>query len=479
MFFGSVPGAVRSVIDEQVRDWRAEHVWVGCSGNFTIERVLARHGRFRLVGNDVTIYSCALGAYFAGEDFPVSLKPEYAEEWGVLADYLQDAESVAATILVLSQIAVGLNKDNAYYRRVKGGVRRQWPALHARTVARLRALDLRLAGFWRGGVLEMMDSVPEEAGVIAYPPFFSGDYENMYANLDRMFDWPAPAYRELNAALVDELIDRIIDRSEWMVGVNRRLPALEAHLRGIAQTVNRGVPIYIYASGGKARVALPRQEVAPVLAPRLAGEIGDHLAIAELTGPQFSALRSQYMNEHIVPGQPSFACAVLVDGQVAGAFAYSTAPSQSHWEGRIALPYAYLLSDFPVRPTRYRHLAKLVLYAALSKEARLLCERYGRKRMRSAVTTAYTDHPVSMKYRGLFDLLTRKEQAPDGSAGNSGKRYQLNYGAPLGEWTLAEGLALWKKKYGKAVHDETTALPSSAVAGEARRDRPDHGWARP
>ena len=28
---------------------------------------------------------------------------------------------------------------------------------------------------------------------------------------------------------------------------------------------------------------------------------------------------------------------------------------------------------------------------------------------------------------------------------NSG--YQLNYGAPMGQWTLAEGLELWKKKH--------------------------------
>jgi hypothetical protein len=25
--------------------------------------------------------------------------------------------------------------------------------------------------------------------------------------------------------------------------------------------------------------------------------------------------------------------------------------------------------------------------------------------------------------------------------------YEINYGAPLGQWTLQEGLALWKKKH--------------------------------
>lgn len=69
------------------------------------------------------------------------------------------------------------------------------------------------------------------------------------------------------------------------------------------------------------------------------------------------------------------------------------------------------------------------------------------------MTTAFTKRPVSMKYRGLFQLLNKK-QLPGVDEGetdmskiyyNSG--YQLNYGAPMGQWTLAEGLELWKKKH--------------------------------
>jgi hypothetical protein len=113
----------------------------------------------------------------------------------------------------------------------------------------------------------------------------------------------------------------------------------------------------------------------------------------------------------------------------------------------------YLLSDFPIAPTKYKRLAKLVLYAALSKESKMLAERLTNKRMKSLVTTAFSKNPVSMKYRGLFKLLNKKhlEGCDEGETDMSklyyNQGYQLNYGTAMGEWTLAEGLALWKQKH--------------------------------
>lgn len=51
-----------------------------------------------------------------------------------------------------------------------------------------------------------------------------------------------------------------------------------------------------------------------------------------------------------------------------------------------------------------------------------------------------TKGPVSMKYRGCFQLYSRKQDKKTG-------QYALNYYAPFGARTLAESFALWKKKY--------------------------------
>ena len=53
-----------------------------------------------------------------------------------------------------------------------------------------------------------------------------------------------------------------------------------------------------------------------------------------------------------------------------------------------------------------------------------------------------------MQYRGLFRLLNKKQlegtsaDETDMSKIYYGNGYMLNYGAELGQWTLAEGLAM-------------------------------------
>ncbi|MGW8375406.1 hypothetical protein [Streptomyces sp. ODS28] len=44
MFHGSIPAPLRSIIYEHAGAWPETDIYVGCSGNFTIERVL--HSRF-------------------------------------------------------------------------------------------------------------------------------------------------------------------------------------------------------------------------------------------------------------------------------------------------------------------------------------------------------------------------------------------------------------------------------------------------
>ena len=45
MFHGSIPDDVRRILHQLVGGWRCGDVYVGCSGNFTVERVLAGTGR--------------------------------------------------------------------------------------------------------------------------------------------------------------------------------------------------------------------------------------------------------------------------------------------------------------------------------------------------------------------------------------------------------------------------------------------------
>lgn len=57
------------------------------------------------------------------------------------------------------------------------------------------------------------------------------------------------------------------------------------------------------------------------------------------------------------------------------------------------------------------------------------------------VTTAFTKHPNSMKYRGVFKKLSRREN-------DAGDGYVIQYGGPLVEDTPEQIYRQWWKKHG-------------------------------
>lgn len=346
--------------------------------------------------------------------------------------------------MLCTRMLEGLHRDNPYYRRQRDSHVADWSRLHAATVERLGAVELRLASYAAEDATEWVLSAGDKA-VVSFPPFYAGGYESLYKGIDAVFEWNAPTYPEMDDERRRELLGRITDRPEWFFATEFRMEGMDDRLVGVVKPSPRSTTFFAYADGEGSRVVMPHQLTEPLSVPHLAPdeEIGDRLSLAPLTARQFAGLRSLYLNPGIAPAAPRRSFAVLCDGKLLGAFAIADGDTLIHrsleLSGGLIGPLAYMMSDFPVRPTRYARLAKLVLMAALSREGQILIERSTGRRARSLVTTAFSNRPVSMKYRGLFRLLSRKEI--DGEWA-----YQLNYGARLGEWTLGEALAQWRDR---------------------------------
>lgn len=438
MFHGSVPGDLRSIVREHGRHWSDQQVWVGCSGNFTIERVL--HGQVAgLHSNDVQGYSSAIGMYLADRDVPFTLKAEHRDELEWLEPYLETPAGTLATIMLGTRFLQWVGKDGLYYDRMLRAHRDQFPEVHAATVAKIEGADMSIDSYHAMDVREWLrDVVPPEDAVAMFPPFFAGDYESQFAMIDEFFDWPEPTYPELDEDGKDELVALVKDRPHWLIGLHIEREELRPFLRGKVQTSNRGVPIYVYSSGQTIRIVRPRQQVEPIPMPKIRPtdtiEAGATMKIHPLTGGQFAMIRSQFMAKSIKPGSPLLACAVSVNDRVIGAFAYLPP--------KFDPDVVYLMSDFPVSWSRYKHLAKLVIIAAMSSEAKQLVQRPLAHLVTAVSTTAFTQRPVSMKYRNLMKL-TKRADADDGI-----HQFQLQYEGAMGEWTLQDGLDMWVNRWG-------------------------------
>ncbi|MCU0466174.1 MAG: hypothetical protein MUF38_16605 [Anaerolineae bacterium] len=448
MFQGTIPQAVRQILAETCAGWDVKDVAVACSGNLTVERVLAN--QFSLHSCDVSIYSCALGSHFAGQPMRLAVRDDYAESLPWLASRMGTPEDRLATLLLASNFAQALDsqgrlKPNAYYRRVMEGYARQWPELVDQTAGKLAACELRLSSFNAGDAAPWLEGLSADYGVVSYPPFWADGYEAMFKRLDLLFDWDKPTYDMLEGDRMTAFLHRIADRRCWTFGLPVKHPDFTDHLRGFTQTTKFGVPIYVYGSRETRRVVAPGRAYPPAGLRRLGqGEALDGaLRIAPLAADTFNALRATYLNPAIKPAAPTLAVGVWVGEVLVGAFAFGSQKSYSDADT------VYLLSDFAVAPTDYPRLSKLVLMAALSRESQILAERMTRHRVRRIMTTAFTQNPVSMKYRGLFSMVSRKENADwrEDAADTSQMRYMLNYIADCGRWTLAEGLETWLKKH--------------------------------
>ncbi|MFE7330803.1 hypothetical protein ACFU8W_38855 [Streptomyces sp. NPDC057565] len=446
MFHGSIPAPLRSIIYEHAGTWPGKDIYVGCSGNFTIERVLhSRFGAERSIhGNDITAYSCALGWYLAGEPLEYTLGEEYEDSLGWLYPYLEDRTDLLATLMLGTRFLQYVGKEGVYYRRMMDATQDQWPRMHEKTATKLRNLETKLGSFFAGDVRDYLDQVPPNAPVVMFPPFYAADYQAQFAPIDSAFAWPEPKFDELTEDGKERIIEQVQDRPNWVLGLHIERPELRDQLAGVVQTANRGLPIYVYAAAGPRRIVRPRQPVEPIPMRKIGvgDELGDKMTLHVLTGGQFAGIRSQFMSKSIKPGSPLLACGVAVDGKLIGAFAYLPP--------KFDPATAYLMSDFPVSWTKYRRLAKLIVMAASTSEAQLLLQRSLSKRLTGWATTAFTDRPNSAKYgRGIPGVkLQKRTEAISKDPGDGIHRYQLQYGGPLGNYDLAQALDLWKRKHG-------------------------------
>lgn len=161
MFHGSLPDSVQQIMGDCIRDWKCTDIYVGCSGNFTIERMLKSVTNARLHGNDVTIYSCLLGRYFSGAPLNARFNENYEGPMEFIQEYMKTDLDIATCVLLLSKMSTYLgSKPNPYYVRT--------PLLRERSLNLLLTPTGKLGAEWRNSICAAKKSsrlsiLPQEA----------------------------------------------------------------------------------------------------------------------------------------------------------------------------------------------------------------------------------------------------------------------------------------------------------------------------
>lgn len=447
-FLGSIAGDLRKVIAKYADEISCP-VLLPCAGNFTIGAALrAGHYNGHIIGCDITLYTSALGYYLANKKMEVTIKEDCPEYLRSFIDLSSSAHLAASIALMLDLRQVWKNK-NFWHERVLQNTKEQFPFLMEKTLAKLEQYHAEFNkgdGFFYYAMdaVDFLDSMDKESAVFIAPPTFgSRDYINQEKMLAVAFSWNSPKFKEISFKDV-AIYEKIMRFRNWMIIMERPLPEIEKMLGDPVAVVHKGRNSITYAYGQMKKKIVTRAYLNSVSPGRI------FPGYQKVTGKEKVSIRiiekkqSIRMNELFMSSRVDYfladvalSLALCLDGMIIGKLDYNL--TTHAW----ALPESglqvYQRSDLAV-PSVEKRLAKLVLLLSQTKEVKSLIDEKLKDGFRFIVTTAFSKNPVSMKYRGIYDLHKRIDDKESGG-------YRLNYFAQMGLYSLEEAFALWLKKY--------------------------------
>lgn len=444
-FLGAVAAPVRQVLASYAKDIEHPCLLVG-AGNFTVASVLRSGGYTgEIEACDVSLYTSVLGAYLSDQPVTIAEKADCPEHLRGLLDTSSPVRTAASVALLLDLREIWQLK-NPFQERQFNLYRADWPRLLKTTVEKLKTYKAHIGSMGyeaKCGFDFLKDRTPHYT-VFAFPPTYKRGYERLEKLLRAVIEWEPPPYREMTDTSL-ELYHAVKPFDAWFVVLEKDLPEVYAILARPAAVLPRGRSgkTFVLAKKAVKKFVVKKRIRSARIGPFWPSDrpiTGDEeISFAPITLAQSIRLNELFLAANIdyFSGDVGLSFAFLLDGRVFGKADF--APSAHQWKIPNAGPMLYVMSDLAVA-SRVKKLSKLVLLALTSGEVKAQADLKYIDDFAWAITTAFSRHPVSMKYRGVFKLHTRKEK--DGG-------YMLNYYAPFGGHGIKEALGIWKKRYDK------------------------------
>jgi hypothetical protein len=452
MFFGTTPNIIAQFLSTEFLRLRPKRVVVPFAGNFVVEQIASLAGKSagfapEILSTDVSLYSRAIGFGITDTPFHCSIKPHVLDDFPFFADKTTPLE-IAAMVIFFAEVAKNLGKEHIpYYASLNRNAKASTEAYFGKILQQLSRFKENTARlrFFGTDACEVLPLV-ENGDVVFYdPPVLLGDYEKMFAPLAGVFDFTEPSYTEMTDEVKQHHL-RLLRENGATVYYRTNNPLAEppqgytevfryqykwhAHycvyascvgerFSGRFQPIKEEVKPYPLIGESDVITAQSRVEIVPV-----SGNVGNHYRMMWVKKAEMGNM-----------GTP---LVVLVDGKIAGLLVLESGL-------KFGTDLVLIVSD-PAAPTsRYKRLSKLMLHLCCTRTVLDLINERTMWEHTGFTTRVLTNNPVSMKYRGLFDLAKREEF----KEGNY--EYKLIYQSKTLFPDVETALAAWLKKDGKVV----------------------------
>ena len=433
MFIGSVPKEVITQMHSIVDFGCYSDAYVLCSGSFRVDSSISKtYEKLRVHSNDVNVLSVAIGKLAVGETINV----EFIDKLSFVQEYLAGLEGYSfidrvAAIAASMQVAKFSSK-NEYNQIHQKHIIKNFAIFHQKAKLSIQKLleKLPIATFTPGDFIEQAKKAkPGTDIVIGFPPTYKGGYERIFKFVNQNIAWEPPEYAIFDPkTLGDFLLDLTNRDISYCVYSDQQMEKLTCGGKFLS-TSNK--PIYRYVnnidkSSFRKKNQNSKQFKYQPFDPAEATQ-DSVVNVVRMDSAQMNFLKNVYLAKRINHVSGMFNYCVFIDGKLAGGIIMALSKYGD-------IESLYLLSDFSV--SRNNRLSKLIAMIATSHHIVSEIEHKTLLKFKQLCTTVFTDKPVSMKYRGIWNLYSRKEGF-------------LNYQSPVRDQSPQQIYNEWFSKYNK------------------------------
>lgn len=456
IFNGSIPPLCLAQIMRCVDFSQWPGVYVACSGMFTFERAIAQaYPRTRCVSNDVSLLSGAMAGLATGEALSFTFKGRFAD----LEEELQGAPYHVRVGALMTALLMARNHrhDNRRSRQhfqyyvdhileyaEKSGAAAQAAMVEANLLL-YKPRDLRV---------HIDEAIETGQGVIVSAPFERRWYEKWFQFLHDNVDWQPPSYDIWDPDDFPSLMQKVADSGvPYCMVYSKLLPDQQVvayHKKGYTP------PFYVYSNTARTGSIIERigRDIRRPFAFNAVDidKIGPDtkIKVYRTKAGYADYVKALYLQENIPWSTAPVNFLIYLDDMLAGILCYRGWDKQTPGLKNTDQPHRrrvslYLLSD--TCTTRFGRVSKLISMLALSRSVLRTAERSILHRpCEYLYTSVRSNHPVSMKYRGVWKLLYR---GVPGKYEQSNVKHVILYEGRPNDREPEEIYEYWFKRYFK------------------------------
>lgn len=433
MFTGTTPPEVKLLLQDLMRGVKGKDVFIGCSGNYTTDKIMSAMG-YTVHSNDVSLYSKLIADLLLDTSTEVEcINPELKN---VFDTWEETKYKKLVQVMFALKVAQFHQRKNDYQEEMFNAFIEQSKIYYDNTIKKLEkgALDFSIQSFYYGDFLDFLKMKRGKGVGISFPPTYKGGYEKLFSYVEESFKYEHASYNIFDPKEGGAVFKELLDNDENIIYSDRYFNILEGYLVGKIRLGSNKNPLFAYSSlQTNNHYYIERDKcVKPshihILPVDYQFTTDTVITIRQCAVNDVNYYKAFYMaNKVNYTTGGDFGLVFMADGMAFGFTSFSKQLS--------TLSQIFMQSDFVVNSETHR-LSKLLIMLVKSHDVRRLIARKMYNYYDGVKTTVYTTSPVSMKYRGVFNLERRDE----------GK---LIYSSIFTEKSLNELYALWIRKYKK------------------------------